>query len=477
MPSVSAARVTALLGSQPFARPAYRDLAERLRMLVLDGRLADGVRLPSERDLAESLGLSRTTTTRAYAELRDRGLTIPRRGAGSIVRVPFTESAVSSLIRDPADPDTIALTYSAPTASPGLAKAFETALTRLPGALGTTGYLPDGLPQLRELIAARYAARGLPTDPAQIVVTNGAMGAISLIARAALGPGSRALVEGLSYAHAYDTFVASGARLVSLPAGDDPWDTEALTGALRGPRPQLAYLIPDFHNPTGLVMDERARGIWARELRRHDVLPIVDETLREVNLDGTELPESLAHQHSGAILIGSASKEFWGGLRIGWARVPHTRLMSLLQARMTLDLGSSAFEQLVVAELLQSGQTTAEDRRDTARLARDHLVAEITGRLSAVNVRVPAGGLNLWLELPQRISTTLAAAADRHGLLLTPGPRFFAAAGGEQHLRLPYTSSPEILTEAVRRLAAAYDEVVGGAAATSPPTGRIDLIA
>ena len=284
--TLSAAALASLLGPKDFSGPAYRDIADRIRLLAFDGRVVDGTRLPSERELATAMGISRTTTSRAYAELRDKGLLRSRQGSGSVVSVPMTASNASSLIMTPNDADTIALTYSAPVGPPGLSRAFESAAAKLPGLLATTGYLPDGLPALREALAQRYTEGGLPTDPDQIIVTAGAMGAVSLLARTLLDRGQRLVVEGLSYPHAHESFAAAGGRLTPLPIADRPWNPIALRAALDGSPHRMAYLVPDFHNPTGLVMTDEERGAWAHEMRRHDVVPVVDESLREMNLDG-----------------------------------------------------------------------------------------------------------------------------------------------------------------------------------------------
>ena len=479
--TLSATRLAELLGPLDRVGPAYREIADRIRLLVVDGRVADGSRLPSERELATATGVSRTTTTRAYAELRESGLLASRQGSGSIVRVPFEASSVSSLIVLPNDAGTIAMTYAAPAGPPGLARAFESAATKLPGLLATTGYLPDGLPVLREILAQRYTDGGLPTDPDQIVVTSGAMGAISLLARTLVGRGQRVLVEGLSYPHAHDSFVAAGGRLSPLPIDRSPWDIDALTSTLAGSPHRAAYLIPDFHNPTAAVMTDDQRSAWARELRRHDVVPVVDESLRELNLDGVELPPVFATYDPRALLIGSSSKAYWGGLRVGWIRAPREAVMPLVQARMMDDLGTSAFDQLVVAELLAEGGQTAAAGRARLRASRDHLLAELARELPDVQAPCPPGGLSLWVTLPERMSSRLTSAAARHGLLLTPGPRFFSHAGpaGERHLRLPYNQSHDILTEAVARLRLAYDEVLSGtrtAETTSRPT-TLEMIA
>jgi DNA-binding transcriptional MocR family regulator len=473
--TVSASRLAAAL--VPPTGVAYRDLADQIRLLIVDGRITAGSRMPSERELAAATGLSRTTTARVYAELRDAGLLRSRRGSGSVVSVPFAESSASSLIVTPEDDAGIAMTYAAPVAPAGLGRAFESALTRLPGLLSTTGYLPDGLPALREMLAARYEERGIPTSPEQIVVTNGALGAVSLIAGAFIDTGDRVLVEAVSFPHAHDAFAASGARLVSMPVvKDSPWDIETAVEMLAASRYRAAYLIPDFHNPTGAVMSEAGRGALARAMKRAGTLAVIDESLRDVNLDGVELPPSFGSFDRNTLLVDSASKTFWGGLRVGWIRAPRDLVMPLVQARMTLELGTAAFEQLVLAELLRDPEPVTTRALAGFRSQRDHLVDLLAAHLPDLEVRRPGGGLSLWAGLPDHNSTRLVARAREHGLLLTPGPRFFPGApgAGEAHLRLPYTQRPDILDDAVQRLAKAYD---GQRADEAPDGPRLELIA
>lgn len=473
---ISARRLGQLLGDRTPGGTAWRDLSERLRVLVVDGRLLHGTRLPSERSLTTELDLSRTTVARAYAELRGSGLIVSRRGSGSIVQVPFAASSVSSLIVTPGDLDTIAMTYAAPVAPAGLGGVFEAALTSLPSLLATTGYLPDGLPVLRERLAERYTARGLPTSPDQIVVTSGALSAISLIARAFVKPGDPVIVEGTSYPHAHDAFVSAGARLAPLAVGDDPWDEDALRSLAFSARHRLAYFIPDFHNPTSAIMTDRQRGRFARELNRNDVLTVIDESLRDTNIDDVRLPPSYGRYDSRALLVDSASKTIWGGLRVGWIRAPIDLVMPLVQARMTHDLGSAAFEQLVFAEILARDDTLTRSGLKNLRLQRDHLMTALADKLPDLDVPAAAGGLSLWVTLPEPMSTRLTAEAFHRGLLLTPGPRFFAApvSAGERHLRLPYTHAPEVLSEAVDRLADAYAARMND---ERPRADAIDLIA
>ena len=142
--AITARTLTAMLGTQPGNRPAYLELADALRLLIVDGRLTVGTRLPGERELATALGLSRTTTTRAYQQLRDAGFATARRGSGTVVALPLAQSSASTLIVESSDPDSIAWTYSAPAAPPGTARAFERATAALPGLLTSTGARPSG---------------------------------------------------------------------------------------------------------------------------------------------------------------------------------------------------------------------------------------------------------------------------------------------------------------------------------------------
>jgi transcriptional regulator, GntR family len=188
MVSLSARALASALGNWRglASSAAYAALADRIRLLVLDGRLALGTRLPAERELAAQLSLSRTTISAAYAELRDSGYLESLRGSGSIVRLPS---------RGPVPHDTIAppefLDFSRATlpAVPHVTAAAERAAALLPSYLSESGFDPMGLRALRQALADRYSARGLPTDADQLMITVGAQHAIGLVARTLLSRG------------------------------------------------------------------------------------------------------------------------------------------------------------------------------------------------------------------------------------------------------------------------------------------------
>ncbi len=449
--SLSARQLAALLGSEGWRRPVYADLAERVHLLAVDGRLADGLRLPAERDLAATLGLSRTTVTTAYGVLAEAGLIAARPGSGHFLRAPVTPSGRSPAA--PFDDDAIVMTFTAAAAAPGVLGAYRTAMESLPELLSGHGYVPDGLPLLQERIAARYEARGLPTEPEQIVVTAGALAGLNLVAEALLEVGDRVLVESPTYFNALDLLRRRGARLVSAPVDDDGWDVPAVRAAVRQSAPRLAYLVPDFHNPTGQLMPADVRLEVGRLLRRERCVAVVDETLLELNLDGVELPPPLAAGLPDAFTLGSASKSFWGGLRIGWIRAPRAQVRALVERRASVDLGAPPFEQRVLVELLALPESARSAHLSRLREQRDTLARALSDQLPEWRVRLPAGGQTLWAELPTPVSSQLVARAAADGVILTPGHRFFAAGAGERHLRLPFTAPTAVLVEVVSRLA------------------------
>ena len=369
--SISAQRVATLVGS--FDRsPAYAGLAEALVLLIGDGRIGYDTRLPSERELTDSLGVSRTTVTRAYTTLRDAGYAEARQGAGTFTRVPGgrARSHDRALLPRPGDGDAIDLNCAAASAPPGLAAAYAEAAAELPAYLGGHGYFPAGLPQLQEAIAETYRARGLATDAAQIMVTPGALSATSIVAQAFTGPGDRVLVETPVYPNATQAIRHSGARVTGSPVDPDGWDLDAIGATLRQTSPRLAYLIPDFQNPTGSLMTEAQREEYAAHLHRTRTVAVVDEAHQALALEGQQMPRPFAAFARDAITIGSASKSFWGGLRLGWIRAGHADMERLTHARVGLDLGAPVLEQLVLARLLGSGAGAARAHCPTPRPAR-----------------------------------------------------------------------------------------------------------
>jgi DNA-binding transcriptional MocR family regulator len=458
--AISATRTATLVAG--FDRnPAYAGLSEALRLLIGDGRIGLDVRLPSERELTERLGVSRTTVTRAYAALRECGYAEARQGSGTFTRVPGGRARAHdrALLPRPGDHDAIDLNCAAASAPPGVASAYAAAGADLPAYLGGHGYFPAGLPQLQSAIAETYESRGLATAPEQIMVTPGALSAAAIVAHAFTGPGDRVLVESPVYPNAIQAIRHAGARLTGVAVDPDGWDLDALGAAVRQVRPRLVYLIPDFQNPTGHVMTETQRRAFARQLKRGEAVAVIDEAHQALALDGQEMPAPFAAFAPDAITIGSASKTFWGGLRLGWIRAPHGQMDALTRARIGSDLGAPVMEQLVLARLLDDAYPVIEEHRRRLREQRDRLAAALSEHLPEWHFRLPAGGLAMWCELPAALGTAVADEADRLGVIVAPGPAFAVEGGLDRFVRIPWTRPGDVLEEAVRRLARAWDRV------------------
>jgi DNA-binding transcriptional MocR family regulator len=443
--------------------PDYVALAGAVRGLLADGRLPLGVRLPAERELAEALKVSRTTVSAAYRELRGTGHLASRRGAGSWTMLPGGHRVASSGLWTPQDDlDMIDLGCAALAAPVELAPAARAAAEDLHRYLGGAGYHPTGIVELREAVARSYTERGVPTSPEQIMVTSGTQQALDLVLRLTLPPGGSVLVESPTYPNALAALSARRARIAThgLAAAGPGWDPELLVGSLRQTRPRLAYLIPEFQNPTGHLMsaDLRERVVAAAHATGTDL--VVDESFVDLPLDGTSVPPPTAvfDRHSRVISIGGMSKPYWGGLRIGWVRASAPQVQRLAAARVGVDMASPVLDQLVAVHLLDQAGTIVPARQAQLAAQRDALLAALAEALPDWRVTVPHGGVTLWVELDGPISSALARAAEEVGVRLAPGPRFGLDGTLERFLRLPFTLPAADLVDAVHRIAAVrYD--------------------
>jgi len=454
-------RLAALVGDFPRS-PAYRGLRLALQERIGDGRIPVGARLPSERAVAEVLGVSRNTVTRAYADLVIEGFAVAKQGSGTFAAVPLDRRRAHDHALHAGgatNEGDIDLNCAAGAATPGVAAAYERALAVLPAYLSSDGYLPSGLPVLRALIAERFVERGLPTTPEQIVITSGALAGIAIVARALSGPGDRVAIESPVYSNAIESLRMGGGRLVTSPLadalGDTGWDIEAIEATLRQTSPRLAYLIPDFQNPTGFLMSDDMRQRYAQALHATRTTAIVDETLQPIHLGTQPMPAPFARHATDAITLGSASKLFWGGLRVGWIRAPLDVVPRLIRARVQFDLGTSLFDQLVVAELL-GAPGIIDQRRTQLRERRDALAGAVREHLPEWHFRLPDGGLTLWLRLPHGSATQLAAAVEAAGVHVAPGPVFSVEGGSDAWLRIPFAKPEAQLVQAVEHLADAW---------------------
>jgi len=455
-------------------------LTVALREAIVVGRLRPGSRLPSSRDLAADLRVSRGVVVEAYEQLVAEGWLLSRRGAGTVVAPvrpgPVPLRAGSTGVRDGAAAERSgpAAGITAPAAPvnrirplrPGVPdlglfprqawrRAYERALDRAVAADLDYGD-PAGAPRLRaELAAYLGRVRAARVDPDDLLVTTGAGQAFGLVAGALRAAGVDTVgMEDPGSAAIRDHLVAHGLRTVPVPVDAGGLDVAALARA--GVR--AVMVTPAHQFPTGVVLGPERRAAlldWARQV---DGLIVEDDYDAEFRYDRDPVgclqglaPDRVAH-------IGSASKALAPALRLGWLAVPPAWRAAVRARKHAADVCGPVLEQLAFAEFLAGGGYDRHLRRlrRIHRIRRDAVVAAVRRHLPAARISGVAAGLHLVVELPAGIDdVALARAARRSGLGPLALSRLRLRSGGPPGLVLGYaTHPPDVLAEAVARLAA-----------------------
>ncbi len=437
---------------------AYRSLAEALKLLVLDGRLALNARLPGERRLAEALGISRITVSAALDRLRGEGFVISRVGSGSFTALPPGPATRPDPLHQLEPSGLIDMATAVVPAGAEVHAAYARALASLPAHLPGHGYGPVGVEPLRRAIAATYDAMGLATPADAIVVTAGAQNALALLLRALCRPGDAVVIDHPSFHHAIDAITRAGLKPVPVPLTPDGWDIDALTATIVRVRPRLIYLIGAHHNPTGMVMTAAEEAAIARAAERTGSIVIFDDTLRELWFDRPPPPPKALGAH--VVRLGSTSKAWWGGLRIGWLRAGTGVVEAVIRNRASLDLGVPIIEQLAAAVLIAGDPAPLVERRNRIAAQERCLRGLLSEALPEWQVKRPPGGLSLWVALPRPVSERLAVASARHGVRIAPGTRFGVGGEFRRFVRLPFTLPAPDLARAIPGLAAAWRDTI-----------------
>jgi DNA-binding transcriptional MocR family regulator len=464
-PSIDAA----LRGWQEGEGPLYERLAAAVRRAIERGELVPGTRLPPERELAGRLGLGRNTVAAALDLLRQDGVVVRRQGSGTLVagdggvgtRAAELSTSLQRSLLFRKQPPRGAVDFLG-----AHAPANETVLDALAEAEAASsirelasghGYFPAGYPPLRKAIARRLSANGLPTDEEEIIITTGAQQGLSLIAVACTRPGETVVVEDPTFPGAIDAFRLAGARLATVPVDDAGADTTAIAAAAKLHSARVAYVIPSFQNPTGVLMPLERRRHLATLATSRGLLVVEDCSLAELSLVG-EVPSPVAAlaQDAPVLTVGSLSKVVWGGLRLGWVRGPRSAISQLARVKAVLDLGSPIFNQLVVSELFGRLDEIAELRRHELRSRLNLAVSLLDKELPDWSRRDPQGGWCLWVRLPSGSSRELAPLADEEGVAIVPGSVMSAHGDFDDYVRLPLGHTEKTLRLGITRLARAW---------------------
>lgn len=438
----------------------YMALAESLRTQIERGWLRPGERIPSIRELATNHGVSTATAVQACHQLEKEGLILARQRMGFFVcsstpsvTIKTPSAREPAFISNPAlremrfidaSADVLPLHYARPAAALLPDAAIAAALSRClrrqrSSALDYSP--PQGHGPLRRQIAQRYVNLGAQVEAEEIIVTAGAMEAISLALRATTSPGDLILVESPAYQGILQTLAALNLRVVEFP--QDPVDgihMARLEAILAEEPVRVALVVPNFSNPSGRLLDDATKRQLLSACERHGTIILEDDVYGELAWDDSR-PSPLRRWDSGSNVItcSSFSKFLAPGLRVGWI-VGGRWTEELSRAKYFSTIGNTALPQLAISDYL--GRHDLE--RGLRRLRRG--LAETSLRMRDAISRYwpretltsqPRGGLSLWIQLPaggdaqQLFNTSLD-----NGIGIAPGPLFSSTGSYGDHLRL-----------------------------------------
>ena len=466
-------QVVQLLG--PWAErggPLYERLAQALEQAIRTGELPPQTRLPAERWLAQSLGVSRSTIVAAYALLQERGWVTSKRGSGTRVGT-FSPKRSLRLRQRQLDPLAHGPTIDSylneqreaidlSTGAPPWPTGFDARLCALPSDaiapfLEAYGYAPQGLPQLRQVIAECYTRSGLRTTADQLLVTNGAQQALTLLATLLLQRGDTVILENPTFFGAIDAFRAAGAHLAAVAVEASGLDLQRLGELLAARRAQCLYLST-FHNPTGNVLTELQRRQLVKLAQEVNLPLIEDLTLANIVLGKEPPPPLAAYAQEGAVItIGSLSKIFWAGLRVGWIRGTVSLIERLARLKAVTDLGSSMVSQLIALQLMPYLEQVKGLRRQELTPRRDLLLELLQSRAPSWSWQRPKGGLFVWVHLPEGDVRDLAQVALHEGVIILPGTTLSVDGTHTSWIRLPIFLPPDRLQRGLERLFTAWE--------------------
>ncbi len=316
----------------------------------------------------------------------------------------------------------------------------------------------EGDPELRAAIATRLAARDLPTEPDDLLVTTGSQQALTLLTIALVEPGDVVLVEDSCYLAAQQSFGFAGARVVPVPTDDQGVIPEALEEIAARENPTLLYLVPTFQNPTGRTLPAERRSAVAGAAARLGFWIVEDDPYGEPRHDGERVPCIAADR---TVLLGSFSKVMAPGLRLGFLRAPADLRRACVIAKQAADLHTSTIDQAAAARYLRDSDLDAHVAviRAAYRERRDAMLEGLPAALpEGSRWNRPEGGMFVWVTLPAgHDATALLKTAVGHEVAYVPGAPFFSGRPDPAAMRLSFTTHPaDEIREGLHRLARCF---------------------
>lgn len=320
----------------------------------------------------------------------------------------------------------------------------------------------DGNHALREELAKRYVRDGLDIDKENIIITTASQQAIDLTAKVLLDPGDIVICGLPSYLGALQAFGTYQAKLVGAEK-DEELEAVVRAMCLAGKKPKFIYAIPDFQNPTGLTMTLEQRQYMVRIARKYDILIIEDSPYKEIRYEGEHMPYIYSMAPERTIMLGTFSKTFAPGFRLGWIVAPKEFIYRINLAKQSADLCSPTFDQAVAARYLKKGlfEKNLVGTVDLYRHKRDLTLKALEDYMpQGVSWTKPDGGLFLLITLPEWYdSKDLFEVAIKKNVAFVIGEAFFCDGSGKNTFRMNFSfMDDDSIVEGVRRLASAIEE-------------------
>jgi DNA-binding transcriptional MocR family regulator len=481
--------------------PLYAQIRDALQAAIQSGQLKPGDKIPPVTVFAKDVGVTQATIRRALEDLTKSGIIMSHVGRGTFVSDPAQKTKAKSNTQDlnlggkSTDPEA---TLAARRLRMGIEKSLNDllALAKRPGLIQFTSGVPDpgllkdglikdllqdalkaeqktfqeygdplGMPELRAEIALRYGREGVQVSPDQVLITNGSQQALALLAQNALENEYRVICETPCYLGVTNAFGAFGHWIETVIRDQDGPLPDRLD-RFRDGRSSFFYLCPELHNPMGTDLSLERRHLitdWAKE--QQSVL-IADEIFRDLRFEGPALPSlfTLAGD-SNTVIIGSLSKSFMAGLRIGWLITSPERVRSLVTLKRAMDIACPPLMQSLALSLLRTKayDVHLQKAREHYRLRRDSVLRALTQYMpQGVSWTKPQGSFHMWLELPPGYSSiALFLLAIERGVAFIPGPMQDINHRFIHTLRLGYGSvEPQQIKEGIEQLAEAVKELL-----------------
>ncbi len=474
--------------------PIYRQLIRHIRAQIESGTLSAGTRLPASRDLAQQLNISRISVVNAYAELRAEGFLSAHAGRGTFIAgengngsngspPPVNHSSADKDSETPTTPDRSIREMMRMARKPGiisfaqgsppsdffpvqhLRDALNTVLDR-DGARALGYEITEGYTPLRSAIRDYVSGLGIQCSTDQVLITGGTQQAIDLVVQALLSEGDMLVTENPTYLGMVDIARTRRVQIHGISMDEDGIRLDMLENFILDNHPKLIYVMPTFHNPTGIVMPLHRRRQLLNLANDYHVPILEDGVYHELRFAGESVPPLKALDETGNVLhVSGFTKILLPGVRIGYLISDNTHYERLARVKQAADVSTPTLNQRAIHLLLERGVLAQQLERNNRELRRRRDVAlEAAAQYLPPGSywNVPCGGLYLWIQLPKTGPTAaeLYITAIHMGAAYAIGNVFYTNGCGSHRMRLNYGSQkPAEIEEGIRRLGRAWREV------------------